>query len=29
MTQKTIKRFINEIYWKGLKQNYPTKKTDV
>ena len=29
MTQKTIKSFIDEIYWKGPKQNYPTNKTDV
>ena len=29
MTQKTIKLFINEIYSKPLKRNYPTNKTDV
>ena len=29
MTQKTIKTFVNEIYSKPLKQNYPTNKTDV
>ena len=29
MTQKNIKRFIDEIYWKPPKKNYPTNKTDV
>ena len=29
MTQKSIKRFINEIYSKPPKKNYPTNKTDV
>ena len=29
MTQKNIKIFINEIYSKGPKKNYATKKTDV
>ena len=29
MTRKTIKIFINEIYSKRPKKNYPTKKTDV
>ena len=29
MTQKNIKIFINEIYSKGPKKNYPTNKTDV
>ena len=29
MTQKTIKIFINEIFSKSLKRNYPTNKTDV
>ena len=29
MTQKTIKRFINEIFSKPSKRNYPTNKTDV
>ena len=28
MTQKTIKRFIDEIYSKPPKKNYPTYKTD-
>ena len=29
MTQKTIKKFINEIYSKGSKRKYITNKTDV
>ena len=29
MTQKTTKIFINEIYSKGPKRNYPTNKTYV
>ena len=29
MTQKNIKVFINEIYSKPPKRNYPTNKTDV
>ena len=29
MTQKNIKKFINEIYSKGPKRNYATNKTDV
>ena len=29
MTQKNIKRFINEIYSKGPKKYYPTNKTGV
>ena len=29
MTQKNIKIFINEIYAKPPKRNYPTNKTDV
>ena len=29
MTQKNIKRIINEIYSKGPKKNYATNKTDV
>ena len=29
MTQKNIKIFINEIYSKPPKKNYPTNKTDV
>ena len=29
MTQKNNKRFINEIYSKSSKKNYPTNKTDV
>ena len=29
MTQKNIKIFINEIYSKAPKKNYPTNKTDV
>ena len=29
MTQKNIKLFINEIYSKPPKRNYPTNKTDV
>ena len=29
MTQKNIKIFINEIYSKPLKRNYPTNRTDV
>ena len=29
MTQKNIKMFINEIYSKPPKKNYPTNKTDV
>ena len=29
MTHKNIKIFINEIYSKGPKKNYPTNKTDV
>ena len=29
MTQKTLKRFINEISSKGPKKNYLTNKTDV
>ena len=29
MTEKTIKTFINEIFSKSPKQNYPTNKTDV
>ena len=29
MSQKNIKIFINEIYSKGPKKNYPTNKTDV
>ena len=29
MTQKTIKIFINEIYFKRLKHNYIAKKTNV
>ena len=29
MTQKNIKRFINQIYSKPPKKYYPTNKTDV
>ena len=29
MTQTTIKTFINEIYSRPPKKNYPTNKTDV
>ena len=29
MTQKNIKIFINEIYSKPPRRNYPTNKTDV
>ena len=29
MTQKSIKRFINEVYFKPPKRNYSTNKTDV
>ena len=29
MTQKNIKTFINEIYSRGPRKNYPTNKTDV
>ena len=29
MTQKNIKKFINEIYSKPPKKNYSTNKTDV
>ena len=29
MTQKSIKLFINEVYSKPPKKNYPTNKTDV
>ena len=29
MTQKNIKIFINEIYSKPSKKDYPTNKTDV
>ena len=29
MTQKTIKRFINEVFSKGPEKNYPTNKTNV
>ena len=29
MTHKNIKIFINEIYSKGPKKNYPTNKTDI
>ena len=29
MTQKNIKLFINEIYSKPSRRNYPTNKTDV
>ena len=29
MSQKNIKTFINEIYSKPPKKNYPTNKTDV
>ena len=29
MTQKNIKTFINEIYSRGPKKNYPTNKADV
>ena len=29
MTQKTIKKFRNEIYSKGTKKNYSTNETDV
>ena len=29
MTQKSIKIFINEIFSKPPKKNYPTNKTDV
>ena len=29
MTQKNIKTFINEIYSKPPKKNYPTNKTNV
>ena len=29
MIQKTIKTFLNEIYSRPLKKNYPTNKTDV
>ena len=29
MSQKKIKIFIDEIYSKGPKTNYPTNKTDV
>ena len=27
-TQKSIKNFINEIYWKPPKKNFATNKTD-
>ena len=29
MTQKNIEIFINEIYYKQLRKNYATNKTDV
>ena len=29
MTQKTLKIFVNEIYSKPPKKNYPTNKTHV
>ena len=29
MSQKNIKTFMNEIYSKPPKRNYPTNKTDV
>ena len=29
MRQKSLKKFIAEIYSKGPKKNYPTNKTDV
>ena len=29
MTQKNIKTFINEIYSRGLRKNYPTNETNV
>ena len=29
MTQKNIKIFINEVYFKPPKKNYATNKTDV
>ena len=29
MTRKNIKIFINEIYSKGPRKNYPTNKTEV
>ena len=29
MTQKLFKTFLDEIYFKGPKQNYITNKTDV
>ena len=29
MTQKNIKVFVNEIYCKSPKKNYPTNRTDV
>ena len=29
MTQKNIKTFINEIYSRGPRKNYPTNKTNV
>ena len=29
MTQKNIKLFLNEIYFKPPKKNYATNKTDV
>ena len=29
MSQKSIKIFVNEVYSKPPKKNYPTNKTDV
>ena len=29
MSQRTVKIFVNEIYSKPPKKNYPTNKTDV
>ena len=29
MTQKSIKVFVDEVYSKPPKKNYPTNKTDV
>ena len=29
MSQKTLKIFLNEVYSKPPKKNYPTNKTDV
>ena len=29
MTQENIKTFINEIYSRGPRKNYPTNKTNV